>query len=362
MDPVAHEQLVAYALLGGTAAITSLLLTPLVRALALRVRAVDEPGERRVHLRPVPRLGGLAILGSCLVTLSLAPRFGVPAYALLIGEGRHLRWLLGGIFVTVGTGAFDDVRGLHPLPKLGLQLVAAAMAVVGGYGLAGITNPFTGAWIEFGVLGVVATIVWIIAITNALNLIDGLDGLAVGVAMIASGTLLVLALAEGWFGAAYLWTTLLGALAGFLCYNFNPASIFLGDSGSLLLGYLLAVFAIPSREKGAAAVIALVPVLALGLPIMEVVLTLLRRVLLTGVASVFHPDREHIHHRLIGRGMSQRGAVLTLYGVCVAFSAVAFLAVAVQGAGKAVVVGIAALAMYGGIRALGYHALRRNAG
>jgi UDP-GlcNAc:undecaprenyl-phosphate GlcNAc-1-phosphate transferase len=226
------------------------------------------------------------------------------------------------------------------------------MALAGGYGLVGATNPFTGGFVEFGRFAGLLTLLWILLITNALNLIDGLDGLAAGVAMIAAATLLAVSVGEGRVDAACLWAIILGALTGFLPYNFNPATIFLGDSGSLVLGYLLAVLSIESLQKGATAVVVLVPVLALGLPIMETVVTLLRRTIVSGIASVFRADRDHIHHRLLASGMTQRRAVLSLYAVGVAFSVLAFLAVVVNGAANAIVVGIATVALGAGIRAL----------
>jgi UDP-GlcNAc:undecaprenyl-phosphate/decaprenyl-phosphate GlcNAc-1-phosphate transferase len=351
---------VEYLALALTAAGVALLATPPIGVLARRLGAVDTPGPRRVHAHPVPRLGGVALLLAGLATLQIAPLVGVRALDRLQAGGWHLGWLLGGALVVVAAGAVDDVRDLPPLPKLGLQIVAAGVALGGGYGLRGFTNPFGGGYVEFGALGSVLTLAWIVTITNAFNLIDGLDGLAAGVALIASTTLFAVSLAQGRTDAAALWATLGGTLVGFLRYNFNPASIFLGDSGSLLLGYLLGVLSIQSLQKGATAVIVLVPILALGLPLMEVVLTLFRRTFFSGVASVFRADREHIHHRLMGQGMTHRRAVLTLYAVCVAFSALSFVAVAVQGPGNAVVVGVAAAAMYAGIRALGYRALRKE--
>jgi UDP-GlcNAc:undecaprenyl-phosphate/decaprenyl-phosphate GlcNAc-1-phosphate transferase len=351
---------VEYLALALTAAGFALVATPPIGALARHLGAVDTPGPRRVHAHPVPRLGGVALLLAVLAALCITSLVGVRALDRLHAGGWHLGWLLGGALMIVVAGAVDDIRGLPPLPKLGLQILAAGVALVGGYGLRGFTNPFGGGYVEFGAVGSVLTVGWIVTITNAFNLIDGLDGLAAGVALIASATLFAVSLAEGRTDAASLWATLGGALLGFLRWNFSPASIFLGDSGSLLLGYLLGVLSIQSLQKGATAVIVLVPILALGLPLMEVVLTLVRRTFFSGVASVFHADREHIHHRLIGQGMTHRNAVLTLYGVCVAFSALSFVAVAVQGRGNAVVVGVAALAMYAGIRALGYRAPRRE--
>jgi UDP-GlcNAc:undecaprenyl-phosphate GlcNAc-1-phosphate transferase len=350
---------VRYLVLAATAAALSVLATPLVRALAIRLRAMDEPGARRVHTTAIPRLGGLAVLAACLLTLTIAPLLGVEALALLGGRGWHLGWLLAGVGLMAATGAVDDVRGIDARAKLLLQAAAAGLALAGGYGLRGFTNPFTGGYSEFGALGGLLTVVWIVGITNAFNLIDGLDGLAAGVGLIVSATLLVVSLMEGRIDSACLWATLLGGLAGFLVYNFNPASIFLGDAGSLPLGYLIAVLAIQSLQKGATAVVVLVPLLALGLPIMEVAVTLLRRTFLSGVASVFRADRDHFHHRLLRRGMTHRGAVLTLYAACLAFCLLAFIAVVVQGPANALVIGVAAIAMYAAIRMLGYRVPRK---
>ena len=339
-----------YVELAFVAALAALAFTPLVRALAIRLGALDVPDPRRAHDRAVPRLGGVALVLACGVTLAVhhEPR------ALLAANGWDVPALLWGVLVIVATGVLDDVRGLGPLPKLGLQIVAATVAVAGGYGLGGVTNPLTGGFVPLGALGPLLTIAWIVGLTNAFNMIDGLDGLASGVALIAAATLFAIALSEGRADAACLWATLGGALAGFLRYNFNPASIFLGDAGSLFLGYVFAVLSLQSLQKGATAVVVLAPLLALGLPIMEVGLTFLRRALVSGLASVLRADREHIHHRLIERGMTHRNAVLTLYVVCAALGGLAFLAVLAQGPGKAVLVAIVAVAMGVGVRALGY--------
>ena len=343
-----------YVTLALTAAVAALVFTPLVRVLAARVGALDVPDGRRVHDVAVPRLGGVAVLLACVVTLALAPALGSDVRGLLVARGWDVGALLVGVLIVIATGVVDDTRGLRPLPKLGFQIVAAAVAVGGGYGFAGMRNPLTGDFVAFGVLAPVLTVGWIVAITNAFNLIDGLDGLATGVGLIASAALLAISLSEGRADAACVWATLGGALAGFLRYNFNPASIFLGDSGSLLLGYLFAVLSAQSLQKGAATVVVVAPLLALGFPIMEVVLTFLRRTLVSGLASVIRADREHIHDRLVARGMTHRGAVLTLYAVCAAFGGLAFLAVLASGPGNTIVVGLAAAATIAGVRALGY--------
>ena len=349
-----------YVTLALAAAVAAFVFTPLVRALADRAGAIDVPDGRRVHDVAVPRLGGVAVLLACIVPLVLGPWLGTDVRALLVASGWDVGALFAGVLVIVATGVVDDTRGLGPLPKLVLQIVAAAVAVGGGYGLIGVTIPFTGGFVAFGVFAPLVTVVWIVSITNAFNLIDGLDGLATGVALIASATLLAISLSEGRADAACLWATLGGALVGFLRYNFNPASIFLGDSGSLLLGYLFAVLSIQSLQKGAAAVVVVAPLLALGLPIMEVVLTFLRRTLESGLGSVVRGDREHIHDRLVARGMTHRGAVLTLYVVCAAFGGLAFLAVLASGPGNAVVVAVAAAATIAGVRALGYRRRPRS--
>jgi UDP-GlcNAc:undecaprenyl-phosphate/decaprenyl-phosphate GlcNAc-1-phosphate transferase len=341
---------VRYVELALAAGVAALALTPLVRALATRLGALDVPDSRRAHDRAVPRLGGLALVLACGVTLAIhdEPR------ALLAANGWDVPALLAGVLVIVATGVLDDVRGLGPFTKLGLEIVAAVVAVAGGYGLGGVTNPLTGAFVPFGAFGPLVTIAWIVGLTNAFNLIDGLDGLATGVGAIAAATLFAIALIEGRTDAACLWATLGGALAGFLPYNFNPASIFLGDAGSLFLGYLFGVLSLQSLQKGATAVVVLAPLLALGLPIMEVGLTFMRRVLVSGLASVLRADREHIHHRLIARGMTHRNAVLTLYVVCAALGGFAFLAMLAQGPGNAVLVAIVAVAMGAAVRVLGY--------
>jgi UDP-GlcNAc:undecaprenyl-phosphate GlcNAc-1-phosphate transferase len=344
-----------YVMLMASAAGIVTLLTPLVRGLASHFDIVDEPDEeRRVHTGRVPRLGGLAVLVAVLGALCTPWLFGFDALVNLAARHWELHWLLAGTLIATAVGIIDDVWQIGPLPKLAGHTVAAALAIVGGYAIRVVTNPFTGTIIDLGSFGTVVTMFWIVGITNAFNLIDGLDGLAAGVALIAALTVSVLAVAQGRPDAALLATPLAGALLGFLLYNFHPASIFLGDSGAFLLGYVLSVLSIQGLQKGPTVAILLVPVLALGFPIVETLVTIQRRYARSGTIGLLRSDADHIHHRLLMGGMSQRRAVLVLYSVCTALGASACLAVIIGGPGSALAVVVVALACYLGLRRLGY--------
>ncbi|MFN8625534.1 MAG: hypothetical protein U0587_06065 [Candidatus Binatia bacterium] len=362
-----------YGFLGLSAMGLALVCTPAVRWLAFRLGAVDEPGGRRLHRGRIPRLGGLAVLLAYLGALALGMLVDLYFLEMFWVYGWGWRWLLTGMLIVCAIGVADDIWSLGALPKVGFQVLAGGLVLWGGHGIHAITDPFTGTAIELGWLDTPLTLLWVVGITNAFNLIDGLDGLATGVALIASTTLFVVCLAGGNVQVAMLAAALSGALLGFLCYNFNPASVFLGDSGSLLLGYLLSVLSIKGAQKGTTAVVVLVPLLALGLPIMDTVLAIVRRLLrvlnvvhtdrehnehrfvVIGGASVFRADCDHIHHRLLAMGFTKRRAVLLLYGACVALSVLAFLAVSLKGFQNAILVATVAVGTFGAIRKLGYH-------
>ena len=361
-----------YAILAVLAAAIAFLLTPRVRALALRLGAIDEPGGRRIHQGRVPRLGGLAVFAAFLSALAVGWGLNLLGVDVFFGYGAGWSWVLGGATVVAGVGAVDDLRKVGPAAKLLFQLVAGLMVLLGGHGITAVTNPFSGEALSLGWLSAPITLLWVVGVTNAFNLIDGLDGLAAGVALIASSTLFMVSVTSGGVDVALLSATLAGSLAGFLYYNFNPASIFLGDSGALLLGYLLSVFSIQSAHKGATAVVIFVPILALGLPIMDILLSMVRRLLgalhiaqvdperneyrflFARSASVFRADRNHIHHRLMRLGFTQRNVVLLLYTVSVLLGLLAFLSVVLRGSSTAALVAIVAGAAYVGIRKLGY--------
>jgi len=347
---------------GAAAAALAIVLTPLVRRLAAKLGAFDPPGARRVHAGTVPRLGGVAVLAAGLGALLLAASASLPIAATVAPADRSAAWLVLGVLIVTLTGVIDDIRELGPGTKLALQTVAALCALAGGYGFVAVTNPFTGSVVDLGSFGMAATLLWIVGVTNAFNLIDGLDGLAAGVGLIAAMTMLLVSLSQGRIDAALLSVALAGALAGFLCFNFPPASIFLGDSGSLLLGYLLSVISVQGLGKGPAAVVILVPVVALGLPITDTVTTVLRRIRATGWTSVMRPDREHIHHRLVGLGWSPRRAVVVLYAVSASFAALALLAAVLSGPGRGVLAAVVAGASYVLLRRLAAEMSRRRQG
>lgn len=343
-----------YMALSGGAAFLALLVTPVVRPLAIGLGAVDEPGGRREHVGRVPRLGGVALLVAVLGALTSGRLLGFPVFQQLLSRGWKLDWFIAGVLIIVCVGIIDDVRTLGPLPKLGGEVLAAGVALAGGYGFDAITNPFTGGLVGLGAFGKLLTLLWIVGITNAFNLIDGLDGLAAGVGVIAASTIGAIATLQGRPDVALLSATLAGALLGFLCFNWGPASIFLGDSGSLLLGYVLSLLALQGLQKGPTLVVLLVPVLALGFPIVDTLVTVLRRFVGEGSAAVLRGDREHIHHRLVTRGMTPRQAVLLLYIVSGALGVLAFLAVLIGGPGSAALVALAAGGAYLAVRTLGY--------
>ncbi|MGN1014512.1 MAG: MraY family glycosyltransferase [Butyricicoccus sp.] len=295
--------------------VVSFALTPSVKKLAYKVGAVDVPKDgRRMHKHPIPRMGGLAIFLGFLVG------------AIVTGQLDTQRlWILAGAAIIVVLGIFDDRNALSARFKFIVQIIAAAVPVVfGGLRIAMFTNPFLFSdkmyW-NLGALSIPITILWIVAITNAVNLIDGLDGLAVGVSSIASMTMLAVALFIGETEIAVVLAALAGACVGFMPYNLNPATIFMGDTGSTFLGYMLATLSIQGLFKVYALISFAVPFLILGLPIFDTAFAMIRRVL--SGRSPFSPDRGHVHHRLIDMGFNQKQAVAILYVISVVLGLVA---------------------------------------
>lgn len=286
------------------AAVVALISTPVVRSLAFRIGAVDVPKDgRRMHDHPIPRMGGLAIFFGFLLSV-----------LVFLPLSLQLRSMLLGAVVIVILGIFDDIYALSAKLKFVVQIAAALIAVLGGNQITVLSNinvfssePY---W-ELGWLSYPISVLWIVAITNAVNLIDGLDGLACGVSTISSMTLLVIALNVSEPDVAVLSAALAGACIGFLPYNLNPAKIFMGDTGSTFLGFVLATVSIQGLFKFYTIFSFAVPFLMLALPIFDTCFAILRRV--SKGQSPMAPDRGHIHHRLIDMGFSQKQAVAVLY-------------------------------------------------
>jgi len=310
-------------------AVVAWLLTPMVIRLAHRFGAVDRPGSRKIHTTPVPRLGGLAVFGAFLAGLAFAAYQDLPRTFTLIRPSVYWAMLAGAIILFV-LGLIDDLLGVGYAGKFSIQFAAAIAVWFAGFRIELIAIGTPGDGWQLGWLSLPVTVLWIVGVTNAVNLIDGLDGLAAGIALITTSAVAAIALVSGQTGFVAISAALVGALLGFLPYNFNPARIFLGDSGSMFLGFVLAVISIKSNQKGSTAVATLAPLLVIGLPILDTGLALVRRSWSIGYGGVrsgsmryvamnmnrlFLPDRGHIHHRLLDIGLSHKRAVLTLYGL-----------------------------------------------
>ncbi len=307
--------------------IISFAATPIVKAFAKKVGAIDVPLEaRRVHDHPIPRMGGLAIfLGFLLSVL------------LFVDIDRQLQGVLLGCVIIVTIGAIDDVVSLNAWVKLIFQIIAALMAVLHGVKIEILMNPIFWGESEYWILGFMSipiTVLWIVGITNSVNLIDGLDGLAVGVSAISSLTMLIIAVFVSDISVAMVLAALLGACVGFMPYNINPAKIFMGDTGSLLLGYVLSTMSILGLFKFYAVVSFAVPLLAIAVPLLDTVFAIIRRVLRG--QSPFHPDRGHFHHRLMDMGLNQKQAVAILYSISAVLGLAAVL-ITTSGAVKALI-------------------------
>lgn len=303
-----------------TALLVTYFLTPTVRQLALKIGAVDQPNDRKVHLEPTPRLGGVGIFAGFAAAMLIAFLL-----AWLWGVQLQLHTLLGiviGAALLLAVGIVDDIKGLRPLTKLGWQIAAALIAVLSGVAITFVSNPFNGLLV-IGFLAFPLTLVWIVGMTNAINLIDGLDGLAAGVTVISSLTLFFVALRTHQIGAALIMLSLAGSTLGFLRYNFSPASIFLGDSGSMVLGFLLATAAIVGVFKTTLVVALIIPLLILGVPIFDTLFAIGRR--LKDKRHPFEADNKHIHHLLLRAGFNQREAVLSIYLACFILSFIALI-------------------------------------
>jgi UDP-GlcNAc:undecaprenyl-phosphate/decaprenyl-phosphate GlcNAc-1-phosphate transferase len=334
--------------LGIVSCFLSLLLTPVVRNASLRLGLVDQPDQaRKFHIAPVPRLGGVAIFIAVILSylLLLAVRL---SSGTIVWEGLPLFLrLTPALAVIFGTGLVDDVVSVHPWKKLIAEVIAAALAWFGGIHISGIAGYNT-----IGVIGFVGTVLWIVACTNAINLIDGVDGLAAGISLFAALTMLIAASINHNFPLALAVVSLVGALIGFLRYNLNPASIFLGDSGSLTLGFLLGCYAAVWGEKSSTVLGMTAPLLVLAVPLLDVGLAIVRR-FLRG-QPIFVADRDHIHHRLLSRGYAPQHVVLLIYGICSIGATISLMLTFYHETYRGFVIVLVVLAAWLGLQHLGY--------
>lgn len=311
-----------YFILFAVSFLTTIIFTPIVREWALSINAIDKVNTRKVHSKfIVTRLGGIAIFlafYSAIFTLFFINQ------RLFLNLLLFLRWFLPATILILFLGIYDDLRGTNARTKLIIQVIAAFIAVKSGVVIEIACNSFKNNQVfDIGIWSVPVTVFWIIFITNAINLIDGLDGLAAGTSSIISLTMFFIALYQKNYLVMVLSISLVGATIGFLKYNFNPAKIFMGDSGSMFLGFTLACISINGSQKSATFVAFLISVIAMGLPIGDTLLAILRRFL--NGRHIFRADNEHIHHLLLKIGISHKNTVLFLYSVSICLGIIAFL-------------------------------------
>ena len=303
--PLSPRLLSSFAL----AFVVSYFMTPHVKTFAERIGAIDVPkDERRIHDHPIPRMGGLAIFMGFIASVIIFVYFDTRVTGILLGA-----------LIIAAMGAVDDIISLRPWVKLLVQIIAALVAIRCGIYFNVITNPLLSSYndtLAMGWLSIPLTIIWIVGCTNAFNLIDGLDGLAVGVSAISSFTLLVVSILVSTPNTCFILAALCGACVGFMPFNMNPAKIFMGDVGSQFLGFVLATVSIMGFFKMSALITVLIPMMAMLLPLADTTFAFTRRIL--HGQSPFRADRGHFHHRLLAMGLSQKQAVAVLYG----FSAV----------------------------------------
>lgn len=346
-------------------ALSGLILTPLVIRMAVAWGLFDAPhGDRRVHTEPIPRVGGVAVFASMGIGLVVLAASSVSGIGSVGPFSSLLSGVLFGSGIIFATGLIDDLIGLRPGVKFIAQLIAAGVVYVYGFRV-GVISFGYGVQVDVAWLSMPITVLWIVGVTNAFNLIDGLDGLATGIAIITLAVMLAVSTALGNSEAVILCVALLGSLLAFLRYNFSPAKIFLGDSGSLFVGFMLAVLTVyGSQVERGASVLALIPIFCLAIPLLDTVLAMLRR-FLRGV-PLSQADGRHIHHRLLALGLSHRHAVVILYMVA---GVLASLGLSLVMAPPPAIVGVAAaaggvalaLVVYG-LRRLQYHEFVEAAG
>lgn len=329
------------------AVIATVAFTPLAKRIAVATDAIDYPDNRRVNTRPTPRMGGIAIfcgmIAACVAVMAGVALFGwIDPFRSYFEEHVNFPVLGAGLLIIFAVGIVDDIKGLKAPVKLTGQVVAASVCAASGLLLSNIQNPFVeGAFIEFGWLAYPITIFYLVAFANIINLIDGLDGLASGISAISAGTILVFAAFAGRFDAAIFAAIVVGACAGFLRSNHHPASIFMGDSGSLLLGMALGIVSLLAVARSTLFISLLVPIMAAGVPITDTAVAIIRR--RRAHQRVDQPDRGHIHHRLLSAGYSQPATVGIMCAWTAALSVCAIVLAESDGPWRVVAIAAAAI-------------------
>jgi UDP-GlcNAc:undecaprenyl-phosphate GlcNAc-1-phosphate transferase len=308
--------------------------------------------ERDLHETPLPRLGGVPIFLSFLISIAVALLAGWHFPALAVGSSIRtlLTILVSGTLIFL-LGIYDDIRSVGPYTKFAVQGVAAIMLFAGGLRISNLPLLFGARHLAWPI-GLPITVLWVIGITNAFNLIDGLDGLAAGSALFSTLVVFVVAIFNGSSLVSLLTIALAGAILGFLRFNFNPATIFLGDCGSLFIGFMLSALALLGSEKAPTVIAVAIPLVSFGLPILETTLSLTRR-LISG-RPLFTGDREHIHHKLLQLGMSHRQVVIVLYGVSAIFALLSLFLLWPSGSSLGLVLAVLGTGMWVGVQHLGY--------
>jgi UDP-GlcNAc:undecaprenyl-phosphate/decaprenyl-phosphate GlcNAc-1-phosphate transferase len=336
-----------------TGLVAAFVLTRYVRDFAFARGLVAVPThERHMHSSPLPRLGGVAIFLSFCVCMLVAALWGARRPSLYAPSFlRTMATIFAPAAIVFLLGVYDDLRGVGPYVKFTVQGIAAAMLYMGGLRIVNIPV-LLGDRVLPWYVGLAATVIWVLAITNAFNLIDGLDGLAAGSALFSTMVVFVVALLHGPALVEIMTISLAGSILGFLRYNFNPATIFLGDSGSLLIGFLLSALALNGAQKAPTIVAVAIPIVSFGLPILETVLSIIRR-LISG-RPVFTADHEHIHHKLLQHGLTHRQVVILLYGVSAGFAMLSLFLLWPTGSSLGLVLAVLGIGIWIGVQHLGY--------
>ncbi|MEX2404185.1 MAG: MraY family glycosyltransferase [Balneolales bacterium] len=340
---------------------TAMLLIHAVRALGRRYNLTDDPDdERKIHKQPIPNIGGLAIVGVFFLGLGyftlLKAIFSLPQDGIIQLPGIYI--MVSGV-IMAATGFYDDAKNLEFKKKFLLQITVALIMVSGGYQITALHNPITGSMVDLGFVGIPLTVFIIVGIINAVNLLDGMDGLAAGVVLISFISLSAAYGVGGQYEHLVLVTVISGALLAFLRYNFSPASIFMGDTGSLFIGFLLATYVLSGMNRADSLLTFIIPVICMGLPILDTSLAILRRSLER--RPLFRPDSDHIHHRMVKRfGFTHRHTVIILYLASIFLGIMAFLMASTDSVSKTLILCSTIWASYIFLKVLKYVPFRKT--